>query len=141
MVQIGFGAAKDIVLKVTSVPGTLTDISAYLTSVTGPSLDGQVAEVSTLGDTFKEFIRTQTDPGPISMEGIHDPTVGTMLFAMGTAAAAAFELYPQGSASGKQKLSGSALFTSYETGGGIDDALTWSAEMQTTGTPTMGTVA
>ena len=138
---MAFSAGKDIVLKVTSVPGTLTDISAYLTSVTGPAMDGQIAEVSTLGDTFKEFIRTQTDPGPISMEGIHDPTVGTMLFAMGTAAAAAFELYPQGSASGKQKITGSALVTSYETGGGIDDAVTFSAEMQITGVPTMGTVA
>ena len=138
---MAYSAGKDIVLKVTSVPGTLTDISAYLTSVTGPTIDGQIAEVSTLGDTFKEFIRTQTDPGPISMEGIHDPTVGTMLFAMGTAAAAAFELYPQGSASGKQKITGSALVTSYETGGGIDDAVTFSAEMQITGVPTMGTVA
>ena len=138
---MAFSAGKDLVLKVTSVPGTLTDISAYLTSVTGPTIDGQIAEVSTLGDTFKEFIRTQTDPGPISMEGIHDPTVGTMLFAMGTAAAAAFELYPQGSASGKQKITGSAIVTSYETGGGIDDAVTFSAEMQISGVPTMGTVA
>ena len=138
---MAYSAGKDIVLKVTSVPGTLTDISAYLTSVTGPTIDGQIAEVSTLGDTFKEFIRTQTDPGPISMEGIHDPTVGTMLFAMGAAEAAAFELYPQGSASGKQKITGSALVTSYETGGGIDDAVTFSAEMQISGVPTMGTVA
>lgn len=130
-----------MVFKVTSIPGTLTDISAYLTSVTGPTIDGQTAEVSTLGDAFKEFIRTQTDPGPISVEGIHDPAVGTMLFALGTAAATAFELYPQGSASGKQKISGSALLTSYETGGGIDDAVTFSAEFQVTGVPTMGTVA
>lgn len=138
---MAYSAGKNIVFKVTSVPGTLTDISAYLTNVTGPSVDGQTAETSTLGDTFKEYIRTQTDAGAISIEGIHDPTVGTLLFAMSTAAAAAFELYPQGSASGAQKFSGNALVTSYESGGGIDDAVTFSAELQITGAPTMGTLA
>jgi hypothetical protein len=133
---MAFGAAKDAVFKVANVSGTLTDISAYLTSITAPSLDAQTAEVSTLGDAYKEFIRTQVDPGSISVEGIFDPVIGTLLANLGTASERAFEYYPQGTATGKPKYSGSALLTSFETGGGIDDAVTFSAELQVTGAMT-----
>lgn len=136
---MSFGPGKDAVFKITNATGALTDVSAYLTSCTMPSIDAQTAEVSTLGDAYKEFIRTQVDPGKLSIEGIFDPFMGTLLFNLGTATEKAFEYHPQGTASGKQKFSGSAFLTSFEPGGGIDDAITFSAEFQVTGAITVGT--
>lgn len=139
---MGYSAGKDAALKVTAPTyGGLVEITSYLTSASGPTIDAQTAEVSTLGDSYKEYIRTQTDPGQISVEGIFDPFMGTLLFSMGTAAAAAIEWYPQGTATGKQKWAGSALLTSYSgAGGGIDDAVTFSADWQLTGTPVISVV-
>ncbi len=137
---MAYGAGKDAAFAITNATGTLTHITAYITSITAPSIDAQIAEVSTLGDSYKEYIRTQVDPGKISAEGIYDPLMGTLLFNLGTAAAGAFEFYPQGTASGKMKVSGSALLTSHETPAGIDDAVTWKADWQVTGAITMATV-
>lgn len=139
---MAFGAAKDAALKVTApTHGALVEITSYLTSAQGPSIDAQIAEVSTLGDNYKEFIRTQVDPGTISVEGIFDPFMGTLLYSMGTAAAAAIEWYPQGTATGKQKWAGTALLTTFAgPGGGIDDAVTFSAEFQFSGAATITTV-
>jgi hypothetical protein len=139
---VAYSAGKNAQLKVTTpIGGGIVDISPYLTSVQGPSVDAQTAEVSTLGDTFKEYIRTQTDPGTISCEGIHDPFMGTLLYALGTAAAAAIEWYPQGSATGFQKWFGTALLTSYAgPGGGIDDAVTFSADFQITSGMTISVI-
>jgi len=134
------GAGKDAAFKITNATGALVELTTYLTSITAPSIDAQVAEVSTLGDSYKEYIRTQVDPGSISMDGIFDTLPGTLLFNLGTAAAGAFEYFPQGTASGKQKWSGSALLTSYEAPSGIDDAVTFSAEFQVTGAITVATV-
>lgn len=138
---MGYGAAKDAAFKVNNGYGALVEITAYLTSAQGPSVDAQTAEVSTFGDNYKEYIRTQVDPGSISVEGIHDPLMGTLLWNLGTAVNTAFEWYPQGTATGKQKWSGTCHMTSYAgPGGGIDDAVTFSAEFQITGAVTIALV-
>ena len=120
---------------------TLTDMTSYLTSVSGPGVDAQTAEVSTLGDDWKSYIRTQVDPGAISVEGIYETAAGTILHALGTADPHAFKLFPQGSATGNSVISGSVLLTSYEPGNDRDDASLFSAAFQITGTLTHGVVA
>ncbi len=134
---MAFGAGKDAVFKLGNVGGVLTDISQYLTDVTAPTMDAQVAEVSTLGDNWKEFIRTQIDPGSISMEGIYDPAIGTMLHGLATASERAWEYHPQGTATGRIKFAGSALMSSLEIPSNIDEAVTFSAELQATGAVTV----
>ena len=136
---MAFGPGKDAVFKVTNVSGNLTDISAFLTSVTAPSIDAATAEVTTLGSAYRSFIRTVVDPGKISVEGIFDPVMGTLLFNLGTAAAVAWEFGPQGTATTRQKWTGSALLTSYEVPAGFEDAVTFSAEFQVTGSITAST--
>lgn len=137
---MAFGAGKDAAFYLANAVGAEQNLTTYLTSVTAPSIDAQVAEVSTFGDTWKEFIRTQIDPGKISLEGIYDTFVGTMMMALGTASEKAWSYFPQGSAAGKPKFSGSALLTSYETPSPMEEAVTWSAELQVTGAITAGTV-
>lgn len=134
---MAFGPGKDAVLKIGNVSGTLTDISAYLTSATAPSLDAATAEVTTLGNAYRAFIRTVVDPGTVSVEGIYDPFIGTLLFNLGTATERAFEYHPQGTATGKQKFTGSALLSSFEIPSGFEDAVTFSGEFQLTGAVTV----
>jgi hypothetical protein len=137
---MAYGPGKDGVFRVVGPQGgTAIDISAYITSLTAPSIDAQTAETSTLGDNFKEYIRTQVDPGTVSIEGIYDPFIGTFLFPLGTASAGSFEVGPQGTASGKPKFYGTALLSSYEQAGDIDSAVTFSAEFQLTGPVLQGT--
>jgi hypothetical protein len=131
-------AGKDAVFEVVSDGGTQT-LSSYATSVSGPAVDAQIAETSTLGDTFKSYIRTQNDPGAITVEGIFQTIVGTILADLGTATAKAFAYYPQGTAAGNAKYSGSCLLTSYETTADRDDAGLFSASFQITSTLTAGT--
>lgn len=135
---MAYQAAKDAGFKIGNATGGTVDISAYLTSASGPQMDAQTAETSTFGDSFKEYTRTQTDPGNIDVEGIHDPLIGTLLWNLGTAVLTPFEWYPQGSTTGKQKWSGTCHLTSYAgPGGGIDDVMTWSATFQVTGPVTI----
>lgn len=135
------GHGKDQVLAIDFPDGTLTVITDKLTSVELPSMDGGTAEVSTLGDDYKEWIRGQVDPGEIALEGIFDGTIGSALFILGTATGGDFVYHPQGSASGAPEWSGSFLLTSYSAPGGIDDAVTFSATLKVTGAITIGTVA
>lgn len=134
-------AGKDAVLKVAYADaGSVTDITAKLTSVSGPSIDFQVAEVSVLGDVFKAYIKTQTDPGVLEVEGVYDHAIGSALYSMGTAGTAqAFEFYPMGTAAGATKFSGSAIVTTTQPSSDRDDAVLFTASLQLTGTPTMGT--
>jgi len=130
---MAFGAGKDAAFKLGNAAGTLIDISAYLTEVTAPTLTAETQETSTLGDAYKEYTRTQVDPGKISFQGVYDPFIGTMLLPLATASERAFEYHPQGTATGKVKYSGSALLTSLEIPAKVDSAVTFSGELIVTG--------
>lgn len=136
---MSYGASKDAALKIANVTGTLTDITAYLTSVDF-SQSGNVIDTTTFGDAWKEYIRGQADL-TFSVEGIYDPLMGTILFNLGTAGAGAWEYYPQGTASGKQRYGGSALMTAYSAPASLDEAVTFAAEFQVTAGGTVAAVA
>lgn len=115
----------------------LRDVSAYLTS-TGISTDRDMAEVSTLGDSDKDFI-----PGlkgrTIPLEGDFDPTVdGYLSTLLGDETARAFEYLPAGTPVGatKPKYSGSYFLASYEVSTPVDGPATFTAEIQITGAVT-----
>ena len=135
---MAYGAAKDAVLKIDSYLGTLTDVSAYLTSLSF-SESGNVIQTTTFGDVYQEYIRGQADL-TFSIEGIYDPLMGTLLFALGTAGAGSWEFYPQGVAVGKLRYGGEALLTSSSVPSSLDEAVTYSAEFQVTAGGTVAAV-
>ena len=135
---MAYGASMDAALKIDSVLGALTDVTAYLTSVDFKQ-SGNTIQTTTFGDSWQEYMRGQADL-TFSIEGIFDPVMGTLLFNLGTASAGAWNYYPQGTASGKQVYGGSALLTSYSAPGSLDEAVTFAAEFQATGGGTVGTV-
>lgn len=142
MVIIAVGAAKNAAFKIGQLvsAGTLLDISSEVTAVNF-TVEGNAIDVSTLGSTFKSYINGLKD-AKASVEGIYDATgaSGTMLFNLGTSLVPyAFEYGPQGTASGAPKFSGSAIVVSYSAPASLDNAVTFSAEIQCTGAVSRGT--
>lgn len=117
---------------------TLRDISNTITSVDYPT-DRDEADVTTLGATHRDFIPGVQDAS-INIEGVWDPTVDGYLDALGTATGSAFEYYPQGTASGKIKYSGSALRKAYNRPTSVDDAVTYTCDFHIQGAVTRATV-
>jgi hypothetical protein len=117
--------------------GTLRDITAFLTSV-GLSRAADMAEVSTLGTTSKQYIPGLLD-GTLPLEGPFDPTVdGYLAGILGFETARDFEYYPAGTPVGatKPKYTGTVFLASYDIDTGMDDAATISGELQLTGAVT-----
>ena len=134
---MAFTHGSKAIFKLTDAGAVLRDISVYLTS-TGLSRMADVAEVSTLGTTAKQYVVGLTD-GTIPLEGPFDPTVdGYMSGLLGFETAVAYEFYPAGTPVGptKPKYSGVCYLGSYDIETGVDDAGTWSGELQLNGTVT-----
>lgn len=117
--------------------GTVTALTSYLTSLS-LAQEVDVAETSVFGDTSRSYIVGLAD-GTISGEGLLDITADSQ-FNQSLRAIRAFEFYPQGSASGSIKLSGSMIVMSYEREIDIGEAGIFSFEGQQTGGITRGTV-
>ena len=136
---MAYGHGKDSTLTLTGVghAARSTTISSYLTSVDF-SMSGDTAEVSTLGDGSKEYISGMKD-ATVSIEGVYDPLAGTLLATLVGGTASEFTYFPQGSAAGKERYSGSWICTGYSAPTSKDDAVTFGAEFQVTGAITIGT--
>lgn len=132
------GHGKDFAFKVDNENGTLTELTAYLTSCSF-TRNGETADVTTMGDASREFIRGLMD-ATVDIEGIWDPTPDNLLVNVVDAGTLSIEVYPQGTASGKVKYTGDALCTSYNIPGNLDGAVTFSASFQWSGAVTAGTV-
>ena len=131
------GSKGYIALGTASVPGTGTDISTYVTSVSFP-FGVDTAETTTLGATAKSYLAGLED-ATISIEGKFHATVDAHLNGIRRLANIAFVYGPAGSTTGNPKYSGTCMLTSYEVEGGVDDAASFSAEFQGEGSITRGT--
>ena len=135
------GAAYLQIFKFDNPAGTLTDISDSITGVTLDTSRGAI-DVSVVGRNYKDYLAGIAD-ATLSVEGIYDPAASAAgsIFAIashGTATQTfSYEWHPQGTAVGKPKFSGEAVVTAFSPGGAIDDAITFSAELQNSGTITI----
>ena len=120
--------------------GTLQDISDALNeSSTEQSVD--TAETTAFGDTAKAYIAGLED-GTISFSGhfnasankVHDVLKDIKRKIVD------FEFLPEGDTSGKVKLSGTAILTSYSVNATVSDKVSVSGSFQITGGVTEGTV-
>lgn len=111
---------------------------AEITSVS-LSIDGQVADVTTLADTYKTYVRGQVDY-TLTVEGIYDdPNTGTVIMRAAEGTAVPWMYAPQGTAAGKARFRGTAFVTSHEIPSGMDSAVTYSFTLQGSGTILPGT--
>lgn len=135
---MAFVHGKSAVFKLDNSGGTLTDISAYCEEVSLPR-SIETAETTTFGSTAKSYITGLTD-ATISVSGKWDATVDAHLAAiLGQAATLTFEVGPAGSGTGNIKYTGECIATSFEVGASVGDAVTFSLELQVTGSITRTT--
>lgn len=122
-------------LKIADSGATLRDFSAYLTQA-GLPREADTAEVTTLGATNKAYIPGLKD-GTIPLEGPFDVTIDGYLDGILGLSARNFEYCPQGAGvATTPKYAGTCILTSYEVTTPVDDAGTFTAEAQLTGTVT-----
>jgi predicted secreted protein len=115
-----------------------TALAPYLTSIDFGDVEGDVAEITTMGDSWREFIAGLKN-ATCSVEGIHDTVPGTLLPTLVAGTAAPFRYGPAGTANGAPKLTGSWICTGYSAPADLNDAVTFGASFQVSGAITIGT--
>lgn len=136
---MAFGPGKSGVFKIDdSGGGTLTDISAYCTSVQLQTPQGSY-DTTTLGNSSKTFINGLAE-WSIQVDGLYDATVDGYLAPIDSASRS-IEFYPAGTPVGatKPKFSGEVLKTSYQVTDPVDGVVPFSLTLQGTGTLTRAT--
>lgn len=141
---MAFVHGKSSLFKVDNSGGSLVDLSAFCEDVS-LSRDIETAEVTTFGDSAKEYITGLTD-ATISISGKFDAngasSVDSVLSGiLGQAATVTYNYRPNSAAisATNPEYQGEAILTSYEVAGSVGDAVTFSAELQCSGAITRAT--
>jgi hypothetical protein len=139
---MAFTHGKDAVFWLDNSAGTLTNISAYVTGVSGLPGSGEVGETTVFGKAAKTFIAGLKDAS-FSVEGHFDSAANASDVVIQAAIGnqRSFEFGPEGGTTGKIKYSGEAFCTSYDIGAAVDGVVPFSAEFQVSDTVTRGTFA
>jgi predicted secreted protein len=141
---MAFVHGKKSVFKIDNSAGSLTDISAFCEEVS-LSRSIETAEVTTFGDDSKEYITGLSD-ATISISGKFDagtasaidPILSGVLGAASTVSWA-YRVNSASTSSTNPEYQGEGILTSYEVSGAVGDAVTFSAEIQCSGTITRAT--
>lgn len=139
---MAFVHGKGVVFKLDNAAGSLQTLTTYVDSVTfDNSVD--MAETTTMGAEAKTYVSGQSD-GTFSVGGKWDGTATTGPHAIlqslvGLETTSSFEVGPEGSTSGKVKLSGECFLTGYSASMPVGDVVSFTADFQITGAVTNGT--
>lgn len=138
---MAFVHGKGAVFKIDSAAGTLQVLTAFLDNVdTNFTVD--MAETTTMGAEAKTYVSGQSD-NTISISGKFDGTAVTgphvvLAALIGLETTSSFEIGPEGSSAGKQKLLGECFMTGYTVGMPVGDVVSFTADFQVTGAVTVG---
>ena len=134
MPTFAHGKSTDFALDDTG--GSSRNISDTLTDVSFPqTID--TAETTAFGSSNKSYIVGLKDT-TISVSGIWDATVDGYI--SGTEPASRSFIYgPAGSTGGNVKYTGEAIMTNYAVNNPVGDVVTFSMDLQVTGSVTRGT--
>jgi hypothetical protein len=137
---MAFVAARSSSFKLDNAAGSLTDISAYVDSVSGIANTTDMAETTTFGATSKTFQGTLRNGDTISVSGKWDATLNTQITALlGLSTSSTFDYSPAGTAASTPKCTGECFVSSYEVSSSVADLVTFSLSLQITGAVTWGT--
>ena len=131
-----FAHGKSTDFAIDDTGGSSRNISNTLTDVSFPqTID--IAETTAFGSSNKSYIVGLKDT-TISVSGIWDATVDGYI--SGTEPASRSFIYgPAGSTGGNVKYTGEAIMTNYAVNNPVGDVVTFSMDLQVTGSVTRGT--
>lgn len=139
---MAFIAGHNTVVQLDNAAGSLTDISAYVNSVSGLDLSRATLETSAFGSAAQSFILGLKENGQVSLSGDFDATLDVLMTgieALTTGATQTLKVSFGGTASGTKYVQVETLLASYGGASAVGDKITWSASLQRTGTVTAGT--
>lgn len=135
-----FVAAKSSAFKLDNAAGSLTDISAYVDSVSGIANTTDMLDTTVFGASSKSFIPGLRNGDTITVSGKWDSVLNTQITALlGLSTSSTFEYSPAGAGAGTPKVSGECFVASYEVSSAVADLVTFSLSLQISGAVTHGT--
>lgn len=143
---MAFVHGKNSTFSVDDSGGTARNLTAYIDEISGLPGGRDLATVTAMGDSGQRYIPGLQN-GEFSISGHYDPTVTTgpqaVLSALTLTASATstFEYGPEGSTTGKVKLSGECWCEKYEINSSATDKVSFSASFKVDGAVTVGTFA
>lgn len=138
---MAFTHGKGAAIKIDNAAGTLQTLTSFVTEITD-DFAVDMAETTTMGAEAKTYLSGQSD-NTFSISGLFDGTAVTgphvvLAGLVGLETTSSFEIGPEGSTAGKQKLLGECFLTKYTVGMPVGDAVSFSADFQVTGAVTVG---
>lgn len=138
-----FRHGKDAVFSLDDSGGTLRDVKIYLNSVTGLPGARQLSEVTAFTDQGTKSIPALANV-TFSIAGHFDATATTGIFTVlnglrTATATASFEYGPEGSTSGRVKMTGECWLTELTVDATVSDRVPIAASFQVEGVPGVGT--
>ena len=135
---MAFVHGKDSVFKIDNTSNSLTDISQYVTNVTGLPGDTATGKTTTLGDESETYIAGLHDAS-ITVDLIWDAALdGIIGNVTDQKTIRDIEYGPAGSTGGFVKHSCAVFITSYKIGSPVGDVVTASLTLQKSGDLTTG---
>jgi len=132
-----FVHGKSVNFSLDDTAGTSRDISDVLNSVDFPEIT-ETADTTAFGSSSRSFI-VGLESATISLSGLWDATVDGYLKGGTEPASRTFIYGPAGSTSGNVKYTGEAILTNYSQSSPVGDVVTFSVDLQCTGTITRTT--
>jgi hypothetical protein len=136
---MAFTHGKGAVFKIDNAAGTLQILTTYVDSI---EFDNSVdtAESTTMGAEAKTYLSGQSD-ATLSITGKFDGTATTgphviLSGLVGLETTSSFEIGPEGTTAGKQKILGECFLTDYKASMPVGDVVSFSADFQVTGAVT-----
>lgn len=131
---------KNSVFKLDNAAGSLQDLSAYITDISGLNNTTAMIDTTTLGDSSLEYTPGLRNGDTITLNGNYDATPNTQFTALlGATTSSTFEYSPAGTTAGLPKASGECFVSSYALSSAVADVVKFTVSLQITGAVTWGT--
>lgn len=131
---------KNSVFKLDNSAGSLQDLSAYITDISGINNTTAMIDTTTLGDASLEYTPGLRNGDTITLNGNYDATPNTHFTALlGQSTSSTFEYSPAGTTASLPKVSGECFITSYALNSAVADVVKFTVTLQITGAVTWGT--
>ena len=134
--------SRDSFFSINDTAGTSRDLSSFITEIDGLPGERELAEVTALGDSGRNWIPSLQN-AVITLAGIYsdsaqgpDSVLGVLVH---HTAASTFFYGPQGNTDNTTGYAGAGFVRTFTNGSRIGESVTWRAEIQVSGTITRST--
>ena len=131
---------RSSVIKVDNAAGSLQDLSAYVTDVSGINNTTAMIDTTVFGNTSVAYTPGLRNGDTVTISGNYDSTPNTHFTGLlGQSSTSTIEYSPAGTTAGLPKVSFESWIVSYQVTSAVADVVKFVATFQVTGNVTWGT--